>query len=49
MQGDGFTVLDSEETEKKKKKQACRFLLILWGPKALGWSHLNLKQLYSCH
>ena len=25
MQGDGFTALDSEETEKKKKKQTYGF------------------------
>ena len=49
MQGDGFTILDSEETEKKKKRQACRLFLISWGPKALGWSHLNLKQPCLCH
>ena len=51
MQDDVFTVLDSEEAEKKKRKttQACTFSLFSWGTKALGWSHRNLKWPFSCH
>ena len=49
MQGDGFTALDSEETEKKKKSKPMGFFLISWNPKALGWSHLSLKQPSSYH